>query len=189
MDSPLFDGAKCHSHTVSLRRVLVHASLRSLLPVGFPHELLTPPEADPFSESTPARVSAATVCFELAGPPVARLATCHGAPARCVRPTSASHCLDYEHPCLVSYRHLFEACAPPVIAELALGTQRPVNLAFHDARSASVGFVGLALGVSLPSASARTAPLTSLSLPVLPHSAFARASSTRIAKAAAIAPP
>jgi hypothetical protein len=40
---------------------------------------------------------------------------------------------EYEYPRLVSYRHLFEACASPVTCGLAPGTRRPVNLAFHDA--------------------------------------------------------
>jgi hypothetical protein len=48
---------------------------------------------------------------------------------------------DHEHPRLVSYRHLFEACASPLADGLAPATRRPVNLAFHDARSASAGFV------------------------------------------------
>jgi hypothetical protein len=48
---------------------------------------------------------------------------------------------DYEHPCFVSYRHLFEAHASPLADGLAPATRRPVDLAFHDAESASVGFV------------------------------------------------
>jgi hypothetical protein len=40
---------------------------------------------------------------------------------------------DYEYPRLVSYRHLFEACASPVAGGLAPATRRPVDLAFHDA--------------------------------------------------------
>jgi hypothetical protein len=55
--------------------------------------------------------------------------------------------LTYEYPRLVSYRHLFETYASPLIRELALGTRRPVDLAFHDARSASAGYVELACGV------------------------------------------
>jgi len=54
---------------------------------------------------------------------------------------------EYEHPRLVSYRHLFEACASPLARGLAPGTRRPVNLAFHDAEFASVGFFGLARGI------------------------------------------
>jgi len=46
---------------------------------------------------------------------------------------------DYEHPCLVSYRHLFETYASPLAVGLAPATRRPVNLAFHDAESASAG--------------------------------------------------
>jgi len=37
------------------------------------------------------------VCDRLTRPPAACLATVRGARARCVRPTSASHCFDYEH--------------------------------------------------------------------------------------------
>jgi len=47
---------------------------------------------------------------------------------------------DYEYPRLVSYRHLFEACASPLADGLAPATRRPVDLAFHDAESASAGF-------------------------------------------------
>jgi hypothetical protein len=54
---------------------------------------------------------------------------------------------DYEYPCLVSYRHLFEAYAPPVTDGLAPEARRPVDLAFHDAQSASAGSLGLTLGV------------------------------------------
>jgi len=63
---------------------------------------------------------------------------------------------DYEYPCLVSYRHLFEAYASPLADGLApartlrcglLTTTRPVDLAFHDAKSASVGCQGLTHGV------------------------------------------
>jgi hypothetical protein len=53
----------------------------------------------------------------------------------------------YEYPRLVSYRHLFEACAPPVADRLAPATRRPVDLAFHDAESASVGSIRLTRGV------------------------------------------
>jgi hypothetical protein len=80
---------------------------------------------------------------------------------------------DYEHPHLVSYRHLFEACASPLADEPALATRRPVNLAFHDARFASAGFVGLTLGFFLRALPKRAVPLTPPSLPILPPSAFA----------------
>jgi len=55
---------------------------------------------------------------------------------------------EYEYPRLVSYRHLFEAYASPLTDGLAPAARRPVNLAFHDARFASVGFLWLARGVS-----------------------------------------
>jgi hypothetical protein len=54
---------------------------------------------------------------------------------------------DYEYPRLVSYRHLFEACASPVADGLAPATRRPVDLAFHDAESASVGCPGFTRSV------------------------------------------
>jgi len=57
---------------------------------------------------------------------------------------------DYEHPCLVSYRHLFETYASPLADRLAPVTRRPVDLAFHDAESASAGPAGLARGIILP---------------------------------------
>jgi len=40
---------------------------------------------------------------------------------------------DNEHPRLVSYQHLSEACASPLTLELAPATKRLVNRAFHDA--------------------------------------------------------
>jgi hypothetical protein len=72
---------------------------------------------------------------------------------------------DYEHPCLVSYRHLFEACASPVAHGLAPTTRRPVNLAFHDAESASAGSFGFARNVVTLRAPNRAVPLTPPSLP------------------------
>jgi len=81
---------------------------------------------------------------------------------------------EYEYPRLVSYRHLFEACASPLARGLAPVTRRPVNLAFHDAEFASVGFFGLTRGVLPPGASDRAVPLTPLSLPGLPLRAVAR---------------
>jgi len=58
--------------------------------------------------------------------------------------------LDYEHPRLVSYRHLFEAYASPLAGGLAPTTRRPVDLAFHDAESASAGLSRLARGMVTP---------------------------------------
>jgi hypothetical protein len=80
----------------------------------------------------------------------------------------------YEYPRLVSYRHLFEACASPLACGLAPVTRRPVNLAFHDAEFASVGFFGLTRGVLPPGASDRAVPLTPLSLSGLLPRAVAR---------------
>jgi len=133
------------------------------------------PKPSSFSEPTAARVSATTIRFELVRPPTVCLSALRGARTRCVRPTSASHCFDYEYPYLVSYRHLFEACASPLADEHALATRRPVNLAFHDARFASAGFVGLPLGLFLRALPKRAVPLTPPSLPTLPFPAFAEA--------------
>jgi len=95
---------------------------------------------------------------------------------------------EFEYPRLVSYRHLFETYASPVADGLAPATRRPVNLAFHDAEFASVGFLGLVHGVLLPGASDRAVPLTPLS-----RSSFAPRSragrSTKNAKAASVVPP
>jgi len=54
---------------------------------------------------------------------------------------------DHEHPRLVSYRLLFEACASPLANGLASVTRRPVDLAFHDAEFSSVVLLGLAPGI------------------------------------------
>jgi len=45
--------------------------------------------------------------------------------------------LDNEYPRLVHYRLLFEAYASPLTLGLAPAAERPVKLAFHDARFAS----------------------------------------------------
>jgi len=95
---------------------------------------------------------------------------------------------DYEYPRLVSYRHLFEAYASPVADGLAPATRRPVDLAFHDAESASVGFSGSrATYCSARSRSSRTfdTPVT----PELPASRFRARRSGRFAEAASIVPP
>jgi len=76
------------------------------------------------------------VCDGLARPPAARLAAVRGARTRCVRPTSASHCFDYEYSRRVRSQHLFEACASPLPPELAPwkmetggpgGSERPIR--------------------------------------------------------------
>lgn len=90
---------------------------------------------------------------------------------------------DYEYPRLVSYRHLFEAYASPLVAGLAparclLRPTRPVDLAFHDAPSASAGFVKVGARHDSSGAPDRAVPLTPLSLPVLLPCAFARRSPT-----------
>jgi hypothetical protein len=58
------------------------------------------------------------------------------------RPTSASHCFDYEHPRLVGSQHLFEAFTSPLGHGLAPRPRRLGDLAFHDAGSASAGRPG-----------------------------------------------
>jgi hypothetical protein len=134
------------------------------------------PKPSPFSGLTAVRVSATTTRFELVCSPTHCLAAQCGGQTRCVRPTSASHCFDYEYPCLACYRHLFEACASPLVHEPALATRRPVDLAFHDARSASVCFLGFTRGLFLRrSRSSRTsdtpvAPVSSC--PVLSREGF-----------------
>jgi len=150
------------------KRLCGTASPRTFSASSWPH-----PKLSPFSEPIAARVSATTIRFELVRPPTVCLSAPRGARTRCVRPTSASHCFDYEYPYLVSYRHLSEACASPLADEPALATRRPVNLAFHDARFASAGFVGLTLGFFLRALPKRAVPLTPPSLPILPPSAFA----------------
>jgi hypothetical protein len=81
---------------------------------------------------------------------------------------------DHEHPCLVSYRHLFEACASPLADGLAPATRRPVDLAFHDAESASVDSPGFTRSLLRLRAPDRAVPLTPPSLPGFPPRAFAR---------------
>jgi len=80
---------------------------------------------------------------------------------------------DYEHPHLVSYRHLFEARASPLARGLAPTTRRPVDLAFHDAESASVDLARVGAQRFILRGPDRAVPLTPLSLPVAPPSAFA----------------
>jgi len=93
------------------------------------------------------------------------LAARHGARAM-MRTTDFCFPLpDTEHPRLVSYRLLFETYASPLTRGLAPVARRPVNLAFHDALIASVGFLGLARGMFPPCASDRAVPLTPLSPP------------------------
>jgi len=87
----------------------------------------------------------------------------------------------YEYPRLVSSRLLFEACASPMARELALGTRRPVDLAFHDARSASADSIGLSRGFFFRAPLDRIVPLTPLSLPLLADCAFAFSRSNRFA--------
>jgi len=80
---------------------------------------------------------------------------------------------DYEHPRLVSYRHLFEAYASPLADGLAPATRRPVDLAFHDAESASAGFLWVGARYVSSGAPDRAVPLTPPSLPGLLLRAFA----------------
>jgi len=73
----------------------------------------------------------------------------------------------------VSYRHLFEAYASPLADGLASTTRRPVNLAFHDAESASAGFFRVGARHDSSGAPVGAVPLTPLSLPILRLRAFA----------------
>jgi len=95
---------------------------------------------------------------------------------------------DYEYPCFVSYRHLFEAHASPLADRLAPATRRPVELAFHDAQSASVGFPGLARGVFFRrSCSSRTSDTSVASGATAPR--FRASAILPAAKAASFASP
>jgi hypothetical protein len=58
---------------------------------------------------------------------------CHGARQRCVRPTSASHCFDYEYPTLRALPASLRGLRLAHDLELAPVAKRPVGLAFHDA--------------------------------------------------------
>jgi hypothetical protein len=80
---------------------------------------------------------------------------------------------DYEYPRFVSYRHLFEAYASPLAVGFAPETRRPVNLAFHDAESASAGFLRVGARHDSSGAPVGAVPLTPLSLPILQLRAFA----------------
>jgi len=81
---------------------------------------------------------------------------------------------DYEYPCFVSYRHLFEAYASPLADRLAPMTRRPVDLAFHDAESASAGYFWFGARHHSSGAPVRAVPLTPPSLPIRGLRAFAR---------------
>jgi len=74
---------------------------------------------------------------------------------------------DYEYPRLVCYRHLSEAYASPLADGLAPATRRPVDLAFHDARSASASFVRGWRTACFSGAPDRAVPLTPPSLPFI----------------------
>lgn len=97
----------------------------------------TPPEDELLFRAPCRACQRAPGYLELVCPSTTRLATCREGQSRCVRPTFASHFFDNEHPRLGSYRHLSGACAPSLAHELALTATKPVDLAFHDARSAS----------------------------------------------------
>jgi hypothetical protein len=99
-------------------------AIRRAVPVTFKHDACAPFRSGPGLTPVPLRPSYApcgtqihrpsllirfgderlpsvsadrAVCDGLTRPPAACLATVRGARARCVRPTSASHCFDYEH--------------------------------------------------------------------------------------------
>jgi len=80
-----FEGARRDPHTVSLGRLLVQAPPWSFLPRRFsPQGFDSTRSQACFRDPTPARVSAATACFELVRPPATRLATRRGGRPRCV---------------------------------------------------------------------------------------------------------
>jgi len=90
-----------------------HSAARTTLPfsTSFHRPSLPIPYRD---ELLPSVSAALAVCDGLTRPPAARLSTVRGARARCVRPTSASHCFDYEHSRHIRSQLLFEACASPL---------------------------------------------------------------------------
>jgi len=148
--------------------MLVHVPLRSLLPAGFPHEGSTPPEAELLfrAHCTP-RQRPNAAHFELARPSYGL--SCDS-PRRTNTMRTTDFCFplpDYEHPRFVRYRHLFEAYASPLADRLAPATRRPVDLAFHDAQSASAGFFEVGARHVSAGAPDRAIPLTPLSLPVI----------------------
>jgi len=163
-----FDGTNRAPHTGSLEHMLVHVPLRSLLPAGFPHEGSTPPEAELLfrAHCTP-RQRPNAAHFELARPSYGL--SCDS-PRRTNTMRTTDFCFplpDYEHPRFVRYRHLFEAYASPLADRLAPATRRPVDLAFHDAQSASAGFFEVGARHVSAGAPDRAIPLTPLSLPVI----------------------
>lgn len=140
-----FDGAERDSHTGSLEHALSRLPLRDVFRASMTLRGTTRPKLSSFCEPSVACVSTlSTDRFELERPPTTCLAARRGARPRCVRPTSASHCFNYEHPRLVSHQHLFAARAAPLPRQLAPSRKRLVDRAFHDARSASVGPPGFA---------------------------------------------
>jgi len=143
------------------------------LPAGFPHEGSTPPEAEPLFRAHHDRASGSVAHFELVHPSYGL--SCDS-PRRTNTMRTTDFCFplpDYEHPRLMSYRHLFEAYASPLADGLAPATRRPVDLAFHDAESASVGFVKVGARHHSAGAPDRAVPLTPPSLPVFLPDAFA----------------
>jgi len=108
---------------------------------AFPAGAQPYPKPGSFSEPIAHRASGNATCFELVRPSCGL--SCDS-PRRTNSMRTTDFCFllpDYEHPRLVSYRHLFEAYASPVAIGLAPVTRRPVDLAFHDAESASVDFI------------------------------------------------
>jgi len=128
-----FDGIEHDLHTVSLGQVLVHLPLQSQPPCRLPRKASALPEAEPLFRAHHRPRQRYGSYFELARPPVVRLAAITEHEQRYVRPTSASHCFDYEYPTLralpASFRDLRLAHDP----ELAPVAKRPVGLALHYA--------------------------------------------------------
>jgi hypothetical protein len=133
--------------------------------------------------SCPPRSADRTVCDGLARPPAACLATVRGARVRCVRPTSAFHCFDYEHSRRIRSQHLFETCASPL---------RPRACALDDGdwgtwrfttpdplRRAASGSHAAFFFRALPRP---TVPLTSLSPPRGSHLAYAKREVRRVGR-------
>jgi len=93
--------ARIATHTPFRSDACLYTRLCKAPPSRISTKVMPYPKLGPFSEPTVARVSDTTIFFELVRPPATCLAVRCGARTRCVRPTSASHCFDYEYPCLM----------------------------------------------------------------------------------------
>jgi len=178
-----FDGAERDSLTDSLGHALVCAPLWNLLPAGFPRELSIPPEAKPLFRAHHRPRQRCGGLLRASSPSF-------GLPCGLPRSTSTMIATDFCFP-LLRLRAPALRLLPVSLRDLrlALGkrpapaTKRPMDLAFHDARSASARSMGLP-SAFLPSDPDRSVPLTPLSLLPLRLRAFAEAFLKQVAEAA-----